>query len=59
MEVIVSGNVIHYLVTIMSVATVFGVDLGTTKSVSGIVINGRVELVPNEHGKHRIASYVA
>ena len=42
----------------MSVATVFGIDLGTTNSVSGIVINGRVEL-PNEHGKHRIASYVA
>ena len=43
----------------MSVATVFGIDLGTTKSVSGIVMNGRVELVPNEHGKHTVPSYVA
>ena len=37
----------------------FGVDLGTTNSASGIVINGRVELVADKHGKHTVASYVA
>ena len=43
----------------MSVADIFGVDLGTTNSAAGIVRNGRVELVADGLGKHTIASYVA
>ena len=42
----------------MSVADIFGVDLGTTNSAAGIVRNGRVELVPDMQGRHTIASYV-
>ena len=43
----------------MSVADIFGVDLGTTNSAAGIVRNGRVVLVADRQGKHTIASYVA
>ena len=43
----------------MSVADIFGVDLGTTNSAAGIVRNGRVELVADGLGKHTIASYAA
>ena len=43
----------------MSVANIFGVDLGTTNSVVGVVKNGKVELAVDNAGKRQVASYVA
>ena len=43
----------------MSIAEVFGVDLGTTNSAAGIVKNGKVELTIDSAGFRTVPSYVA
>ena len=43
----------------MSVCPVFGVDLGTTNSASGIMRNGKVDMVADKNGSKTVPSYVA
>ena len=43
----------------MSVCPITGIDLGTTNSASGIMRNGKVDMVPDKNGSKTVPSYVA